>query len=69
MIILNSNPQAQTYYNITYWGPWGLQAKYKVPDYLIKDGYYLGAGQPKAIMKIVNCKEKRDENSGVSQSN
>ena len=47
-------------YNITYWGPWGLQAKHRVPDYLIKDGYYLGAGQPKAIMKIVNCKAEKN---------
>lgn len=59
-MIQQHNPQPQNMYNITYWGPWGLQAKHRVPDYLIKDGYYLGAGQPKAIMKIVNCKAEKN---------
>lgn len=63
IIIQQNNPQPKDIYNITYWGPWGLQAKYKVPDYLIKDGYYWGPSGPKAIMKIVNCKAEKMPNS------
>jgi len=67
MIMTQQNdPRPKNMYNITYWTSFGLTTKKKVPDYLIEDGYYWGPSGPKAIMKIINYKEKNGTTISIS---